>query len=144
MSGCKKNTNIQVGDLMTVINNQQTPFIFLNALSVFQTDNTYTIVIEKNGAAQKIVEFSPDRKCCAVYGLVLVKNEDINQYLNKSLSELKETYGEVHADIGSGLYVPAYITENGYLIHFEVEQDIVYEVVKRDLLTNVVIERLPQ
>ncbi len=142
--GCKKNTNIQVGDSMTMINNQQTPFIFLNALSVFRTDNAYTIVVEKNGVVKKIVEFSLNRKCCAAQGLVLVRDEDINQYLDKSLSELKEKYGEIHADIGSGFYVPAYITENGYLISFEVEQDIVYEVVKRDLLTNVVIERLPQ
>lgn len=144
LSGCQKNTNIQIGDSMTMIDNQQTPFIFLNSLSVFRTDNTYTIVVEKNGVAQKIVEFSSDRKCRTVQGLVLVKNEDINQYLDKSLNELKEKFGEVHADIGSGFYVPAYITENGYLIYFEVENDIVYEVVKRDLLTDVIVERLPQ
>ena len=144
LSGCKKNTDIQIGDSMTKINNQQTLFIFLNALSVFQTDNTYTIVVEKNGVAQKIVEFSSDRKCRTAQGLVLVKNEDINQYLDMNLNELKEKFGEVHADIGSGFYVPAYITEDGYLICFEVENDIVYEVIKRDLLTDVIVEHLPQ
>ena len=144
LSGCKKNTNIQIGDSMTEINTQQMPFIFLNSLSVFQTNNVYTIVVEKNGVAQKTVEFSSDRKCRTVQGLVLVKNEDINQYLDMTLNELKEKFGEVHADIGSGFYVPAYITENGYLIYFEVENDIVYEVIKRDLLTGVIVERLPQ
>lgn len=103
----------------------------------------YTIVVEKNGEAQKIVEFSSDRKCCTVQGLVLVKDEDINRYLDKSLNELTEKFGEVHADIGSGFYIPAYITENGYLIYFEVENDVVYEVMKRDLLTDVIVERLP-
>lgn len=144
LSGCKKNTDIQIGDSMTKINNQQPLFIFLNSLSVFQTDNTYTIVVEKNGVAQKIVEFSPDRKCRTAQGLTLVKNEDINQYLDMSLNELKEKFGEVHADIGSGFYVPAYITEDGYLICFEVENDIVYEVIKRDLLTDVIVEHLTQ
>lgn len=142
--GCKNNLNIRIGDSMTMINNQQAPFIFLNSLSVFRTNNTYTIVVEKNGVAQKIVEFSSDRKCRTVQGLVLAKNEDVNQYLDKSLNELKEKFGEVHADIGSGFYVPAYITEQGYLIYFEVENDIVYEVIKRDLLTDVIVERLPQ
>ena len=41
------------------------------------------------------------------------------------------------------IYIPAYITENGYLIYFEVENDVVYEVMKRDLLTDVIVERLP-
>ena len=53
LSGCKKNTNIQIGDSMTTINNQQQPFIFLNSLSVFQTNNTYTVVVEENGGVQK-------------------------------------------------------------------------------------------
>ena len=66
------------------------------------------------------------------------------EYLDKSLNELKEKLGDVHADIGSGFYIPAYITENGYLIYFEVENDILYEIVKLDLLTNEVIDRQPQ
>lgn len=142
LSGCKKNTNIQIGDSMTTINNQQQPFIFLNSLSVFQTNNTYTVVVEENGVVQKKVEFSSDRKCCTVQGLILVKDGDINQYLNQSLNELNEKLGEAHADIGSGFYIPAYITENGYLIYFNVENDTVFEVVKRDILTNEIIERM--
>lgn len=141
--GSSKNYTIRIGDSMTMINNQQTPFIFLNSLSVFRTNNTYTVVVEKKGMVQKIVEFSSDRKCRTAQGLDLVKNEDINQYLGKSLNELKEKFGEVHADIGSGFYVPSYITETGYLICFEVENDIVYEVIKRDLLTNEVVKCLP-
>ena len=56
---------------------------------------------------------------------------------------MKENFGEVHADVGSGLYIPAYITENGYLVCLEVENDIVYDVIKRDLLTDVIVECLP-
>lgn len=143
-TGCQKDSTIQIGDSMTAINNQHKRFIFLNSLSVFQVNDTYTIVVEENGIAQKIVEFSSDRKCCTVQGLVLAKDEDINEYLDKSLNELKEKLGDVHADIGSGFYIPAYITENGYLIYFEVENDILYEIVKLDLLTNEVIDRQPQ
>lgn len=143
LSGCKKGSNIQIGDSMTMISDEHTPFIFLNSLSVFRIDDMYIIVVEENGVAQKIVEFSSDRKCHTAQGLVLVENEDINQYLDKSLNELKENFGEVHADVGSGLYIPAYITENGYLVCLEVENDIVYDVIKRDLLTDVIVECLP-
>ena len=110
LSGCKNNSNIRIGDSMSMINNQQTPFIFLNSLSVFRTNNMYTIVVEKNGEAQNIVEFSSDRKCCTVQGLVLVKDEDINRYLDKSLNELTEKFGEVHADLYSCLYYREWIS----------------------------------
>lgn len=143
-SGCQRNLDIQMGDSMAMINNRNTPFIFLNSLSVFKIDDCYTVVVEKNGVAQKIVEFSSDRKCCAAQGVSLVNDQGIDRFLGKNLNELEKNLGEIHADIGSGFYVPAYITSNGYLIYFEVENDIVYEVAKRDLLTGAIVERLPQ
>lgn len=59
-----------------------------------------------------------------------------------SIDELKQKLGEIHADVGSGFYIPAYITEDGFLVCFDLENDIVYEVIKRDILTNMVVERV--
>lgn len=104
----------------------------------------YTIVVEKDEVAKKIVEFSSDRKCLGTGGLTLVTNTDFNRYIGKNLNEIIGELGEVHADVGSGFYVPSYITVDGYLICFEIENDTVYEVIKRDLLKNVVVESLTQ
>lgn len=144
LSGCQINTNTQVDESTTMINTQQTPFIFLNTLSVFQTSNMYTVVIGGNEKDKKIVEFSSDRECLSVQGLVLVKHGELNQYLGKTLIELESQYGKVHADVGSGFYIPSYITEDGYLLSFVVEDDIAVAVLKRDLLTGVITERLYQ
>lgn len=140
-SGCKNNNDI-LGDSMNNIDNQQNPYIFLNSLSVYRTDDRYKIVIEENVAVQKTVEFSSDRKNHNLQGLILIKNEDINQYLNMSMDEIKEKLGEIHADIGSGFYIPAYITEDGFIICFELENDIVCGVIKRDILTNLIVEQV--
>lgn len=144
LSGCSLNSPIRVGDPVAAINRQQMPVIFLNALSVFQTDNVYTVVIEENGFVQKTVSFSADRKCSHVQELTLIKNESVSRYMDVSLHELKEALGEIHADIGSGRSIPAYIAEGGYLICLEVENGTICGVIKRDLFTNAVMERLPQ
>ena len=143
-SACSRDIHIRLGDSMNVVNNQQTLIISLNSLSVFQSGNKTAIVIESDGLVQKLVEFSMDRKCCAVYGLTLIKNGDFGCYMGGNINELKEKLGEAHADIGSGFYIPAYITEDGYLICFELEDNVVCEVMKRDLLTNEIVERLSQ
>ena len=75
------------------------------------------------------------RRC--LYSSILVKYCRID-------GEQKENLGEAHADIESGFYIPAYITEDGYLICFELEDNVVCEMIKRDLLTNVIVERLSQ
>lgn len=139
--GCEKNNEISVGDSMKNVNKND-KYISLNSLSVFKTDNIYTVIIEQKGIVQKIVKFSYDRKSHNVQGLTLVKNKDINRYMNMSLNELKEILGEVHTDIGSGFYIPTYITEDGYLICFYLENETVIGVIKRDILNNIIVEQV--
>lgn len=142
LSGCSQKNKISVGDSMSKTNNNQTPFISLNLLNVFQTNSTYTIVISENGKIQKKVEFSSERKSENLQGLTLVEIENISQYLGKNIDELKAELGEFHADVGSGFYIPSYITKDAYLICFQLENDTVFEVIKRDLLTNSVVEQI--
>ncbi len=129
------------GESMSKMNNQQKPFIFLNTLSVFQNDDAYRVVVEEDGKITKTVTFSLERKSYNNKGLKLIKDEDINQYVGLSIDELQETLGEIHADIGSGFYVPVYITQEAHLICFALENNIVVEVIKRDILTKTIVER---
>lgn len=142
LSGCSKNNKILVGDLMSEINYQQKPFISINTLTVYQTNGTYTVIISDDGTIRKKVEFSSDRKSRDVQGLSLLKTKNISQYLGKNINELETNLGEFHSDIGSGFYIPIYITEDGFAVCFHVENDIVFEVIKHDLLSNSVVERV--
>lgn len=143
-SGCQRNTDPQTGDATTMANDPQAPILSLSTLSVFQTDDLYTVIIEKNEADKIVVEFTADRECHSVQSLNLVKYGELNQYLGKNLNELEAQFGKVHTDVGSGFYIPSYITEDGYLLSFVVEDDIAAAVLKRDLLTGEITESIPQ
>lgn len=141
-SGCANNSQFKVGDKMSDINNENTPYISLNSLNAYERSSNYVIVISTEGVAEKLVEFSSERQSIRVQGLDLVKSQEINKYLNMDINKLKKELGQPHVDVGSGFYIPAYITNDAYLICFELEDDIVFEVIKRDLLTNDIITRV--
>lgn len=89
-----------------------------------------------------MVEFSSDRKCRRIQGSDLVNNSDISQFLNVDFNELTEKIDQPHVDVGSGFYIPAYITEDANLVCFELENEIVIEVIQRDLFTNKIVDRV--
>lgn len=139
-SGCTNSFSFEVGERMSNIKSEHTPYITINALSVYEIKGNYWIVINNTeGIVEKLVEFSPERKSIKVQGLDLIKNEDVNSFLNIDVKELKEKYGQPHVDIGSGFYIPAYITQDAYLICLGLENDVVVEVIKRDLITNDIV-----
>lgn len=142
LTACSSGYKFEVGESMSKINSQYTPFITINALSVYGISENYLIIIDDGGVIQKLVEFSPDRKCHRIQGFDLIKNDDINQFLNINFNQLTGKIGQPHVDVGSGFYIPAYITEDANLICFELENDIVIEVIKRDLLTNKIVDRI--
>ena len=111
-SGCSNVKSEQV----SMIKNKYKPCITINALTVYKTEDNYFISIDYHDN-YKTVEFTFDRKCNQSNGLKLIK------------------------DVGSGFYLPAYITEDADLICFELENDIVVDVIKRDLFTNEITER---
>lgn len=141
-SACSSNHKFRVGESMSNINKQYTSYITINTLSVYKINENYLITIDDCDIIQKLVEFSSDRKCRRIQGLSLIKNNDINQFLNVNFNKLTEEIGQPHVDIGSGFYIPAYITEDANLICFELENEIVIEVIQRDLLTNKIVNRV--
>lgn len=72
----------------------------------------------------------------------LIENRKIQSLLNLPFDKVKEEFGEPHGDIGQSAYVPAYITKDAYLIYFKLRDNVVVEVVKRDVLTYKIVERV--
>lgn len=141
-SACSSSYKIRVGESMSSINKQYTSFISINALSVYKINENYLVTIADGDIIQKLVEFSPDRKCCRIQGFSLIKNNDISQFLSADFNKLTEELGQPHVDVGSGFCIPSYITEGANLICFELENEIVIEVTQRDLLTDKIVDRV--
>lgn len=124
---------------MNEINSQHTPYISINSLSAYLINENCFISIQENGNIQKTVEFSFDRQCLYSEGIELIKDENMEQFVDMEFDVVKEKIGQPHIDIGSGFYIPAYITEDAYLISFDLEDEIVFRITKRDLLTNRIV-----
>ena len=126
--GCK-NENV-----LSEPTTNQNQLINLNTLSVYQNDNEYQVVITRDGKVVGEVVFLETREFQSVHGLSLVKRGDHEQYLGKLFIDVEQQLGPVHTDIGSGFYVPAYITEDAYLICFTLDDTSVHDIKVYDLL----------
>lgn len=142
LSACSGGHQFTVGDPVSNINSQYASYISINTLSAYKISENYFVTIDDGDTIQKLAEFSPDRTCRRIQGFDLIKNDDIHQFLSIDFNKLTEELGQPHADVGSGLYIPAYITENAELICFELENEIVVEVIRRDLLTGEIVDRV--
>ena len=135
---CEKERNTNVIDREQV----GLPVLFLCELSVYKMDEQYLVTIYKEGAERKACIFTIERDCSENYGISLIKNVSIEQFIGVNSSTVQLLLGEPHANIGSMSYTPAYITEDAYLIYFHFEGDKVFEVYKKDLLTGTLIDSL--
>ena len=141
-SACSGRHKVSVGESISSIHKQYTPYLTINTLSAYKIGGNYWMTLDDGNTVQKLAEFSPDRTCLRTQGLRLIEINDICQLLNVSVDSLTEKLGQPHADIGSGFSVPAYITENADLMCFELENGIVVEVIQRDLFTGEIIDRV--
>ena len=62
--------------------------------------------------------------------------------MNVNFNELTEEIGQPHVDVGSGFYIPACVTEDANLVCFELENELVIEVIQLDLFTNKIVDRV--
>ena len=140
LAGCFKSDEI-IGRSVFDIQEQYNRVVNLNALSVFQMDEEFVVVVANyEWIASKKATFSADRKNIDAVGLTLVKSSDLNQYVKTTLDEVQKSFGEFHVDIGSGFYIPAYITKDGFLICFYEKNNVISSILKWDLLTGEVVE----
>ena len=111
------------------------PYLYLATLTGQKEQDKYVIKVSQVGEKEKYVYFSGEREILKTKRVHPLKAEDIQIHVGKRSTDVLAQYGEPHADIGSGFYIPAYITEDAYLISIQVDSDgIISRVAKYDLL----------
>lgn len=118
------------------------PFLHFCALSVYKRKGQYLITVYEDNAIRKTCTFTPERVCTDVQGMTLIEDQPVERFIGVDINTVQTLLGKPHADIGSGFYIPAYITEDAYLIYFQFEGDEVFGVFKRDLLTGTMTDRI--
>lgn len=118
------------------------PFLHFCALSVYKQEEQYLITVYEDDAIRKTCTFTPERVCTDVQGMTLIEDQPAERFVGVDINTVQTLLGKPHADIGSGFYIPAYITENAYLISFSFEKDKAIMVLKYDLLTGEITDRL--
>lgn len=78
--------------------------------------------------------FSSEGELLEAKGITPVKAD--GQIMYSDLSALTEALGQPHGDIGSGLYIPSYVTEDFRLLAYSCREDQVQSVTVTDLLTE--------
>lgn len=135
MTGCTSSDRIKIGDSVWDLYDRYN-YVFREMYVVtFEVDDYYTTVVTDFDNVIKKVSFTPDRKAYDAVKLRLVKDYDVNDFLGLSLKQLERKLGKIHADLESGFYGPSYITEDGYLLYFSLDDsDMVSGCIKYDLL----------
>lgn len=109
-------------------------------LSTYKVNENFRVCIRQNDSSVGEVEFSSNRAVVRVKSINLIPSDSNQSFVNKRLAAIEEMFGPPHVDVGSGFYIPAYITEDAYLISmYLTEEDMIYQTVVRDLLTNEVV-----
>lgn len=119
---------------------QEDPLFSDMGVYVFQIEDKYPVLLEKNGRVFAAVEFSAERVAVKIRGVQLPQIDDILGAQGKTIEEIENTFGKPHINTGSGFYIPSYITSDGYLIKIWVSNGIVTNVTRIDLLTGEVVE----
>ena len=143
MFGCSKNefSKIKIGESMDKARDVfKSSHIDLNAAKIFIDEKSFVVVVEKNQGISGIVVFSPDGKVLHSEKITPINDENIRQFCGKSVEELEKQYGRFHCDIGSGFYIPAYITNHATIVFFEIGNGIIERISSIDIITKKTME----
>lgn len=79
---------------------------------------TYSVSPLSNQVVTGIAVFSSDKQLLFSNGIELIDDENIEQFIGKSIRDVKVKYGNLHCEIGSGCYVPSYVTKRATIVSF--------------------------
>lgn len=114
---------------------EDTPYLYFPTLKANEKQGTFIITISKPGEKNKYVYFSEARELLKHEGIAPIEIKDTQELVGKEMTDIITLYGEPHTDIGSGFYIPAYITENAYLIAVHLDNNgVVSDVLEEDLI----------
>lgn len=95
------------------------PYLHLPTLTAQKEQDRYFVRISQSGEKEKTISFSEDRKVLKAKGVEPLNGKNIQIFAGMDLTEVVARYGNPHADIGSGFSIPAYITDDAYLLCFQ-------------------------
>ena len=139
LPGCSAKAQLEK---FQTIHEQEQPVYNAYPVKVFCVDQIYAVVILSNDNVAKGAEFSIDRSALTTMGIDLISIDNIRNYLGMTLDNVVSDFGRYHVDVGSGGFMPSYLTTDGFMIVFSVNRDsqAVERVAKMDLFTGESIE----
>lgn len=133
LSGCSGSAYRSMAD-------SEQPVYTIYPIYMYRQNGMYAVVVSGNRTVEKAVTYSENREADQIYRLELAEVENIQEYLGLRLEEVEALLGEYHVDMGSGFFIPSYLTVDGYLVSFTVSDHVVTRVGKTDLLTGEAVE----
>ena len=125
-----------------VINKSEQKILELNTLAVLMENEEYTIIIHDYTTVKKTAKFTAERNFTIVNGMTLQNFDTLKSYIGMNISQIEEIFGDPHTDIGSGFYIPTYVTTDAFLVSFSLNNDKVAGITKWDLLTGKVSQQV--
>jgi len=113
------------------------PYISLNAVMVFKDDMNYLIVTYSGNIITGFACYSPDKELLLSEGFTPIDDEDLLDIANSTIQNVEDKYGKAPVDIGSGFYLPAYITINASIVFFHVQDDVIKCITSIDVVDNI-------
>ena len=136
---CAKNNPMDMEEMDEIMMSTQ-PLIQMNSLYVYEINQGYLVSIEEQ-PKHKYVLFDINRQVCFYNDIELIDDGYFSQTLGNDFDSVQELIGKPHVDVGSGFFIPAYITKDAYLISFGLESNKVVYIGKTDLFSNEIIEK---
>ena len=122
--------DVHVGDSFFTTWNQckDIMLLHLDCIVIWNDSRGYCIACTDGGPDQvsAVVRFSDDLELLEADGLEPIDPIDgaeMEQWVGKTLDEFIEQYGQYHLDLASGLFEPAYISNNGTIYWMVVDYD---------------------
>lgn len=115
--------------------NQQSSWFTTQVYEV--EESVYQLVIfGVNAKVAKSVDIIPGEGAWNAEGLTPISLQEPEHYYGMTVDELEKELGKIHESAGGGVFMPAYITDDGYFTYFVLKNDMVEGVCYRDMLTN--------
>ena len=138
-TGCSNSANLAH---LQRIHEEYQPIYNMYPIKAYCDGQTVFVIILDNGKVVKGASFSSDRVASYTASIDLISLNDIRTYLGTVLRDIENNLGRYHVDIGSGGFMPSYLTKDGYLLILSVNRDsqIVEHVGAIDLFTGESVE----
>lgn len=125
---CKSNDAVQKGMYIADVNKKYKPIFSQGGIYAYEIGNTYAVIIAKNNKVDKYAVFTQKWELQYFEGLQPIVANDLDESVGTPLNDITRKYGPYHADIGSGLYMPAYLLEGGYIAILYVDTGVITHV----------------